>query len=80
MMLHTKHQRSRPWDFRQDFFSCFPNISLCKTCDPGAGHLWPKGLYFEQTWYRGPLGDATCTYQILGVLDQTIFSCVPYIS
>ena len=34
MMLHTKYQGSTPYGFRQDFFLCFPYISLCKTCDP----------------------------------------------
>ena len=28
MMLHTKYQ-----------FHVFPILSLCKTCDPGAGHF-----------------------------------------
>ena len=37
-MLHTKYHGSWPYGFRQeDFFHVFPFISLCITCDPGAG-------------------------------------------
>ena len=43
-------------------YSCFPHLSLCKTCDPpGAGPFWPQ----EHNLYklgRGPLDDAS--YQI----------------
>ena len=39
MMLHTKYQGSRPCGFRQEDFSMFPYISLCKTCDSEEGPL-----------------------------------------
>ena len=46
MMLHTKYQGSRPYGFRkEDFFNVFPNISLCKTCDPWGGAFFgPNGI------------------------------------
>ena len=34
MMLHTKYQGSRPCGFREEDFSYFPNILLCRTCKP----------------------------------------------
>ena len=37
MMLHTKYQGSRSHGSDKKIFSCFPYISLCKTCDPGVG-------------------------------------------
>ena len=62
VMLHTKYQDSRPYGFRQKDFSCFYNISLCKTCDPpGRGHFWPQGHNLNK-FGRGLLGDAA--YQI----------------
>ena len=62
MKLHTKYQGSGPCGFRQEyFFHISPYISLCKTCDPGAGPFWPQGLNLNKLG-RGPLGDAT--YQI----------------
>ena len=63
MILHTKYQGSRTRGFRQeDFFMLLPiYISLCKTCDPGAGHFWPKGYNLNKLG-RSPL-DYT-TYQI----------------
>ena len=61
MMLHTKYQGSRTCGFRQDF-SCFPYISLCKTCDPpGWAYFWPKGDNLDKLG-RSSLDDAT--YQI----------------
>ena len=55
MMLHTKYQGSRPWGFRQDFFT-FPSISLCKTLDLRGGAIfWPQGYYLNKLG-RGPLG------------------------
>ena len=45
MMLHTKYQGSKPYGFRKEDFSGFPNISLCKTCDPlGAPIFDPRGI------------------------------------
>ena len=63
-------------------FSCFPYINQHKTCDPGAGPIWPKGHNLNKL-ARGPLGDAT--YQIsrdlgLVVSDKKTFSYFPYIS
>ena len=58
MMLHTKYQGSMPYGFRQEDFSCFLYINLCKTCDP-------QGVANLSQWDnlnklgRGPLGDAT---------------------
>ena len=41
MILHTKHQGSRPYGFKQeDFFNVFLCISLCKTCDPRDGAIF----------------------------------------
>ena len=61
-MLHTKYQGSRPYDFRQEFCSCFPYVDLCKTCDPlGRGYFWPHKYNLNKLG-RGPLDDAT--YQI----------------
>ena len=39
-------------------YSCFPYISLCKTCDPEFIHIWPQGINYK-TIGNGPLGDAT---------------------
>ena len=63
MMLHTtKYQGSRPCGFRQEDFSCFPYISLCKTFDPGTGpFFWRQGLNLNKLG-GGLLGDAI--YQI----------------
>ena len=39
-----QYQGFRSEDFRQeDFFQCFPYISICKQCDPGAGPFLVKG-------------------------------------
>ena len=62
MMLHTKYQGSRHCGFRQeDFFSCFPYISLCKICDHQARPNLAPGHNLNRL-SRGPLDDAT--YQI----------------
>ena len=58
MMLHIKYQGSRPCGFRQEIFSCFPYISLCKTCDSRGGLFLTQGHYLNKLG-RGPLGDAT---------------------
>ena len=68
MMLHTKYKGFTPCGFRQEDFFTFSYISLCKTCDPpqvggGGGHFWPQGYNLNKLG-RGPLGDASCTYQI----------------
>ena len=34
VMLHTKYQGSMPYGFRQEDFSMFSYISMCKTCGP----------------------------------------------
>ena len=34
MMLHTKYQGLALTVSEKKIFSCFPYISLCKTCDP----------------------------------------------
>ena len=46
MKLHTNYKGSRPNGFRQeDFFSCFPILSQCKTCDPMGGPIFgPRGI------------------------------------
>ena len=56
MMLHTKYQGSMPCRFRQDYFSSFLYISICKTCDPPESHFLAPRAYFEHLG-RGPLGD-----------------------
>ena len=57
MLLHTKYQCSRPCSLRQeDFFLCFPYISLCKTFDSGVGSFGPQGYNFNKLG-RGLLGD-----------------------
>ena len=43
-------------------YSCFPYISLCKTCDSEVGPFLTQGYNLNKL-VRGPLGDAT--YQIL---------------
>ena len=49
MMLHTKYQGSMPYGFRQEDFSCFPYISLCKTCGPwGVAIFGPRGHNWEK--------------------------------
>ena len=45
MMLHTKYQGLRPCGLRQDNFSCFPCIGLCKTCDPQGEPIFLKELF-----------------------------------
>ena len=93
MMLQTKYQGSRPCGFRQESFSRFPYISLCKTSRPRAypfsapgtwegDPFWPNGDNLNKL-SRGQLGDVT--YQISSlyafvVSDKKIFSCLPYIS
>ena len=43
-MLHTKSQGPKPYGFSQeDFSTFFSYISLCKTCDPGAGPFLAPG-------------------------------------
>ena len=37
-MLHTEYQGSKRYGFRQEDFSCFPYLGLCKTCHPW---VWP---------------------------------------
>ena len=76
-MLYTKYHNSRPCGFRQEeFFSCFPYISLCETGDPqGGAILWPQG-YTLYNLGRGLLGNATYpNIKVLGhvVLDRKIF-------
>ena len=39
VMLNTKNQGSWPCGFRQEVFSHFLYISLCKTCDPLGGAI-----------------------------------------
>ena len=62
MMLHTDYQGSRPYAFRQDFFSCCPYISTCRTCDPRGVAILVPGHILNKLG-RDPLGDTT--YQIL---------------
>ena len=61
MMLHTKYQDSGLYGFRQEDFTCFPYLSLCKHVTSGAGPFWPPGHNLNKLG-RGTLGDAT--YQI----------------
>ena len=37
--LFTKYQGSRPCGFREEDFSYFPYIRLCKTCDHWGGPI-----------------------------------------
>ena len=61
-MLHTKCIGSRSSGFRQEYFSCFSYINLCKTCDTQGGTIFgPKGHNLNKL-DRDLLGDAT--YQI----------------
>ena len=47
MMLHTKYQGCGPCGFRQEFLSCFPNISLCILCDTlGRAIFGPRGIIY----------------------------------
>ena len=57
VMLHTKHQDSRPYGFRQKAFSCFPCISFVKHVTPGHAHFGPR--HNLNNIDRGPLDDAT---------------------
>ena len=50
MMLHTKHQGSRPCGFREEDFFVFPYIRLCKTCDPKGEPIFGLGHNLKQTW------------------------------
>ena len=59
MMLHTKYQDSRPNGFRQEYFSCFSYISLCKACGPRAGPLSAPDHNLYKLG-RVLLGDVTC--------------------
>ena len=59
MMLHTKYQDSRPYDFRQeDFFMLFTRLSNVKQVTPGQGHFWPQGHNLNKLG-SDPPGDAT---------------------
>ena len=59
MILHTKYQNSGPSGFRQEDFLCFPNIGLCKSCDPpGWGLFGPRDKIWKKNG-RGPINDAT---------------------
>ena len=53
------------WSLTRRFYHVFP-ISICKTCDPGAGpFLWPQGHNLNKlgkAFTKDPLGDTT--YQI----------------
>ena len=64
MMLHTKYQGSMPCDFRQEYFSPFFYLSLCKISDPqGEAIFGPRGIIWKKKKVgRGPLGEAS--YQI----------------
>ena len=54
-------------------FSCFPYISLFKTCDPRGGTIFgPGGIFRKNLVDINSLG--------LMVSDKKIFSCFPYIS
>ena len=56
MMLHTKYQGSKPYDFRQEDFSMYSPIKPVKNMSPlGQGHFWPQGDNLNKLG-RGPLG------------------------
>ena len=40
VMLHTKYQGSTPYGFRQEDFSMFSLLSLCKKCEP-----WGRAIF-----------------------------------
>ena len=75
-MIHTKYQCSMPCGFRQEYFSHYPYISLCKTCDPGGGTIFgPNGHNLDRLG-KGPLDDATNpNIKALGLVvsDKKIF-------
>ena len=53
MMLHTIYQTLGLVVSGKKIFSCFPYISLYKTCDEGGGEgeaFRTSGALFEQTW------------------------------
>ena len=50
MMLHTKYEDSRPFDFRQEDFFMFPYINLCNTYDPKGEPFLTPGALLEHTW------------------------------
>ena len=52
-------------------FSCFPYISPCYTCDPGAGPFWAPGAYFSKHG-TGQLdkSDATYSYHVIHVTPR----------
>ena len=80
MMLHTKHQRSRTYGFRQDFFSCFPLYK--PTCDPRGGPVLAPGINLN-TFGRSLLGDTTNqNIKALGLMvsDKICFNVSPYLS
>ena len=59
MLLHTKHQDSRPCGFRQEDFFMFLHILVyVKHVTPGRGHFWPQGHNLNKL-VMGPEGDAT---------------------
>ena len=59
MMLHTKYQDSRQYDFRQEFFfQLFTIQAFVKYVTPGWGHFWPQGHDLNKIG-RGLPGDAT---------------------
>ena len=49
-IISAKFDKNPGSCFRQDFFSYFPYISLCKICDLGAVPVLTPGALFEQTW------------------------------
>ena len=56
LLVDASYQISRLkalWFKTRRFFHVSPYISLCKTCDPGAGHFWPQGHNLNKL-VRGP--------------------------
>ena len=59
MMLHTKYEPLGSVVSDKEIFSCFPYISLYKTCNqPERSHCGPQGQNLYKRG-RGPLDDAS---------------------
>ena len=75
MMLHNKYQSSRPYGFRQEYFSFFSLYKPIKNVTQDGAHFWPQGHNLNKIG-RGLLVDATCqiSRQRPGGLKQEGFS------
>ena len=69
MMLHTKYEKSRPSSFRQEDFSRFHFINLCKTIDPQGGIVGPRAIFLTNMVF------VTCLKLISNVLSAYQRTC-----